>query len=103
MAQSSQEHEIDKVEWIEPLDDEIDELQLTKAPRDCRTIRGELCVPCLELMLSTDNITCLRDSNCDACRLCRESKRKCRKVSHITRLNVDVILMVRTPLDPGTI
>jgi hypothetical protein len=94
MAQSSQEHEIDKVEWAEPLDDEIDELQPTKAPRDHRTIRGELCVPCLELMLSTDNITCLRDSNCDACRLCRESKRKCRKVSHITRPNVDIILMV---------
>lgn len=80
MPKTSPDHHVEETDLEESLDEEefteqlvLDNDPTVKVPRDRRTIRGELCLLCLEAMLLIPNIACLRDSNSDTCRRCLES------------------------------
>ncbi|KAJ5480851.1 hypothetical protein N7539_006745 [Penicillium diatomitis] len=66
--------------------------------RDGYTIRGELCVECLEMMLSDSSVACLRNSNGDKCRCCMKKGRQCMKIP--TEFQSDIEKFIHAN-DPG--
>ncbi|CEJ55392.1 hypothetical protein PMG11_01654 [Penicillium brasilianum] len=53
MTQLSREYEAEETDSGDDMCGQIVKMQIAKVPRKCRTIRGELCLPCLEAMLIT--------------------------------------------------
>lgn len=81
MGQPSREYEAEETDSGDDMCGQIVKMQIAKIPRKCRTIRGELCLPCLEAMLVSSNVSCLRDSNLDTCRRCLREEFQCLTVS----------------------
>ncbi|EPS30708.1 hypothetical protein POX_b02288 [Penicillium oxalicum] len=81
MSKIKHEEDLDRMNTV--TDDDLSGTEVMpqrKGPREYYTIRGELCVPCLRLMLSDLSVACLRDSDQSKCRCCVKNGRRCKKV-----------------------
>jgi hypothetical protein len=103
MTQPSPEYEAEETDSGDDMCGQIVTMQITKVPRKCRTIRGELCLPCLEAMLVTSNVSCLRDSNLDTCRRCLREELQCPTVSFMRHIRSEIMLMTLIFIDYGAV